>query len=149
MKCAPAAQIHAGPCFGMGLPQIIAVRKYFVDTMRNYVIRLLTSPDVMCKYNLINHPNNNTLRQYMYIMCGTTRNSLCPVTFKPHFPKTKIPQSRHSIFCNSPHYAIHPCCNFLFLFGLTNASKCERSLSLRMIELARQKNFPFDPSVTS
>ena len=41
------------PCFGMGLPQIIAVRKYFVDTMRNYAIRLLTSPDVMCKYNLI------------------------------------------------------------------------------------------------
>ena len=39
--------------FGMGLPQVIAVRKYFVDTMRTYAIKLLTSPDAMCKYNLI------------------------------------------------------------------------------------------------
>ena len=30
--------------FGMGLPQIIAVRKYFVDTMRNYVILYLDHP---------------------------------------------------------------------------------------------------------
>ena len=49
--CAPAAQIHVVPCFGTGLPQIIAVRKYFVDTMRKYAIWLLTSPHVMCKYN--------------------------------------------------------------------------------------------------
>ena len=43
--------------FGMGLPQIIAVRKYFVDEMRNYAIRLLTSPDIM--YNLIKPLNKN------------------------------------------------------------------------------------------
>ena len=33
-KCAPAAQIHV---FGMGLPEIIAVRKYVVDTIRDYL----------------------------------------------------------------------------------------------------------------
>ena len=45
--------------FGMGLHQIIAVRKYFVDKMRNYAIRLLTSPDIMCKCNLIKPLNKN------------------------------------------------------------------------------------------
>ena len=55
-------QLHryAGPCVWYGpVFQIIAVRKYVVDTIRNYVIRLLTSPDVMCKYNLIKPQNNN------------------------------------------------------------------------------------------
>ena len=59
--------------------------------------------------------------------------NLFSVTFKPHFPKKKKNPAKQalSIFCNSLQYALHPCCNFLFLFGLTNARKCERSLSLR------------------
>ena len=60
--------------FGMGLPQIIAIRMYFVDTMRNYVIILLRSPDVMCKYDLIKSPNNNKHCGNMYIMCGKTHS---------------------------------------------------------------------------
>ena len=60
--------------FGMGLPQIIAVRKYVVDTIRNYVIRLLTSPDVMCKYNLIKPQNNNKHCDNMHIVCGNSYN---------------------------------------------------------------------------
>ena len=62
------AQIRAGPtCFGItSLPQIITISKYFVDTMRNYAIRLLTSPDVMCKYNLIKPPNTNIAAIYVY-----------------------------------------------------------------------------------
>ena len=59
--------------------------------------------------------------------------NLFSVTFKPHFQKKKKNPAKQalSIFCNSLQYALHPCCNFLFLFGLTNARKCERSLSLR------------------
>ena len=82
--------------FGMGLPQIIAIRKYLVDTMRNCVIILLRSPDVMCKYDLIKSPNNNKHCGNMYIMCGKrhitvwlTRSSsvVISVTVKPRFPK--------------------------------------------------------------
>ena len=62
--------------FGMGLPQIIAIRKYFVDTMRNYVIILLRLPDVMCKFDLIKPLNNNKHCGNMYIMCGNTHYSV-------------------------------------------------------------------------
>ena len=134
--------------FGIGLPQIIAVRKCFVDTMRNYAIGLLISPDVMCKYNLIKRPNNNNIYIYMYIMCGINRNSLFPVTFKPHFAKKNPTKQALSVSCSCPQYALHPCCNFLFRFGLTNASKCERSLFLRTLTLwltYRARKLPFWP----
>ena len=96
------------PLFGMGLPQIIAFRKYFVDTICNHVIRLLASPDVRCKCNLIKSPNNNK-------HCGNicvyyvwynqklliSRNSQASLSYN------KIPQSRHfpySVIVHSTHF---------------------------------------------
>ena len=132
VKCAPDAQIHAGPCvwYGPTVPQIITVRKYFVDTMRNYAIRLLTSPDIMCKYILIKPSNNNKHcgNTYMYYV-RYNQKLLVFRNFQAPLSKKKNPARQAlSIFCNSPQYALHPCCIFLFLFGLTNARKCERSL---------------------
>ena len=50
-----------------------------------------------------------------------------------------------SIFCNSSQYALHPWCKFLLLFGLTNASKCERSLPLRHDWTSAPGKLPFWP----
>ena len=122
--------------FGMGLPHIVGVRQYFVDTMRNYAMRLLTSPNIMWKYILIKPPNEKkTLRQYM-LSCAVLPETPCfPQLSSPTFLRKNPAKQALSIFCNSPQWALHPCCNFLFHFGLTNARKFERSLSLRTVTL--------------
>ena len=71
------------------------------------LFELLTSPDVMCKYNLINPPNNNKhcgniCISSIMIMCGITRNSLFLTSFKPHFPKKNPAKQTLSIFCKCP-----------------------------------------------
>ena len=81
-----------------------------------------------------------------------TKSSLFPVTVKPRFPK----KSRKAVtfhffffffffFLNSSQYALHPWFNFLLLFGLTIASKCERSLPLRHDWTSAPGKLPFWP----
>ena len=78
-----------------------------------------------------------------------TKSSLFPVTVKPRFPK----KSRKAVtfhfffffFFNSLQYALHPWFNFLLLFGLTIASKCERSLPLRHDWTSAPGKLPFWP----
>ena len=76
-----------------------------------------------------------------------TKSSLFPVTVKPRFPKKsrKAVTFHFFFFCNSSQYALHPWFNFLLLFGLTIASKCERSLPLRHDWTSAPGKLPFWP----
>ena len=141
--------------FGMGLPQIIAIRKYFVDTMRNYVIILLRLPDVMCKYDLIKPLNNNKHCGNMYIMCGNTHYSVinpnllvsrnCQATLSQ-----KISQSRHFPFFVIVHSTLftHDA-NFCYSLGSRMPVNVNALCLYTIIGPACLENFPFDPSVTS
>ena len=68
-KCAPAAQIHAGPCVWYG-PTPDHCRQKVCCWYNTW---LLTSPDVMCKYNLIKPQNNNKHCDNMHIVCGNKK----------------------------------------------------------------------------
>ena len=78
-----------------------------------------------------------------------TKSSLFPVTVKPRFPKKSCKAVTFHFFFffffYSSQYALHPWFNFLLLFGLTIASKCEHSLPLRHDWTSAPGKLPFWP----